>query len=156
MTPRPHTQRGYILFEAVVAMALLSIGVVGIQRAMQQAIVTRGQARDYTQARFLMEEVMSWVELQPRLYPGKSSGRFKEDMSRFAWEWDITKIDLPEPVIPPDVPPEQRGRFQLRARYLAKIKVTVSWTRRGREYQESLETLWSPEKLFIPEEEQPL
>jgi hypothetical protein len=154
MTPR--RQDGYILFEAVVAMALLSIGIVGIQRAMQQAIITRGQARDYTQARFLLEEVMSWVELQPQLYTGKNAGRFEGDRSRFAWEWDITKIDFPEPEIPADVPPQQRRRFQLRAPYLAKIKVTVSWKRRGHKYQESLETLWSPEKLFIPEQEQPL
>ena len=53
---------GYILFEAVVSMAILSLSVVGIHRVMREAIITRGQSHDYTMAKFFAEEVMSTLQ----------------------------------------------------------------------------------------------
>jgi len=139
-------------------MALLSVGIIGIQRAMQQAILTRGQARDYTEARFLLEEAMATVELQPILHSGKGPTGHSDDggedgRPRFEWKTEVTRIDLPEPELPADMPEDQRREFKLSARYLAKITATVTWTRRGEHYEETFETLWSPEKLYVPEEE---
>lgn len=134
------------------AMGLLSVGIVAIQGAMRQSIIVRGQARDYTMARFLAEQKMAEVEIQPLLSESSRSGSFSGEYSRFRWEWKVSKVEVPTPVIPADVPPEQLGQFKLNARYVAKIELVISWKRSGREYKEKIETLYDPEKLFVPEE----
>ena len=143
---------GYILFETMVAMVLLSVGLIAINRAMRETIVVRGQARDYTEARFLIEETISMLELQPQLVEASKSGRFEGEHARFTYKWQVSKVDVPEPELPADAPPEETEKFKLAARYLAKIEATVSWERFGRKYEQTAQTLWTPEKLFIPEE----
>jgi len=147
---------GYILLESVVALTLLSAGTLAIQRGMREALVTEGLARDYTQARFLLEEVVAELELQPVLTETSTSGRFGEPFARFEWECAVTKVEIPLPPLPPDLPPdlaiEILEDFKLNAPHLAKIQATVSWKRRGRSFERSVETLWKPEKIFVPEE----
>lgn len=142
--------RGYILVEAIMSMALLSMGLIAIHGAIRQTIIVRGQARDYTQARFLLEQTLAYLELQPQHTEGAQSGQFEGDFSRFSWAWKISKIDIPLPPFPPDTPWEVIENFKLNADYVAKVVVTVSWTRTGRRYEESFETLWPPEKLWLP------
>ena len=57
MIRRPNN--GYILLESLVAMGILSVGVVVIQNALQQGLITRGQSQDYTQARFALERIVA-------------------------------------------------------------------------------------------------
>ena len=152
MSRRQNQTRGYILIEAVMSMVLLSLGLVAIQGAIRQTIVVRGQARDYTQARFLLEETLARLETQPQHVEGSQSGNFEGDFSRFAWEWKISKIDVPLPPFPPDITPEEIAVFKLNVSYVAKVEVTLSWTRSGRSYKETFETLWPPEKLWVPPE----
>lgn len=144
---------GYILIEAVVSLGLLSVSVVAIHGSLRQAVLVKGEARDYTMARFILEEQIANVELQRQLTVMTNSGRGKGDLSRFHWTCEVTKVPLPEPEIPPYIPPEKEDNFKLRAPYLAKIKATVKWSRAGVEHEEELETLWSPEKIWTPSEE---
>jgi hypothetical protein len=145
---------GYILFETMMAVMVFSIGILGVNRAMREAIAVRAYARDVTQARFLLENVISKQELQPELTASSDSGKFGGANSRFGFTWKVSKVEVPEPQIPADAPPEFVEHFKLSATYLAKIEATVSWTRNGREYKQTAQTLWSPEKLFAPEEHQ--
>ncbi len=143
---------GYILFETMMAMVILSIGIIGVNKAMREAIQVRGVARDNTQARFLLEETISMLELQPQLVEGESSGKYDGDNSRFSYKWKVSKVEVPEPPIPPNLPPEEVEKFKLTVKYLAKIEVTVSWQRSGRKFEQNAQTMWMPEKIFIPEE----
>ncbi|NIA15688.1 MAG: hypothetical protein GWP08_16615 [Nitrospiraceae bacterium] len=145
--------RGYILVEAVMAMGLLSVGLVAIQGSMRQSIMTRGIARDYTHVRFLLENILAHIELQPLLTQDSDSGQFEGADARFGWEWEVSKIDLPEPQIPLDIPEEERTRFELQVDYVTKIRATVTWKRSGQEFSETVETIWLPDKLFVPEDE---
>lgn len=147
--------RGYILLEAVIAMALLSVGIIAIQGSLRQAVIVRGQATDYTQARFLLDEIMGKYELQPMLVEGSDSGVCKAPYSRFKWKSKVTKVEVPMPPIPPSIPPDKAEKLKLDAGYLAKIEATVTWQRNKRDFSERAETLWSPEKLFVPEEKKP-
>ncbi|UCC16519.1 MAG: hypothetical protein JSU58_09150, partial [Dehalococcoidales bacterium] len=65
---------------------MLSIGLVAVNRAFGEALLVRAQARDYTQARFLLEERMGELELQPVLAEGTASGNFGKEFPRFRWE----------------------------------------------------------------------
>ena len=148
---------GYILLEALVSLSLLSIGMLYIHRALQQAIVVRAQTQDYTQARFLLEDMVGYLQLQPQFIEKTDSGGYdEEELRRFKWAWEISKIDLPMPELPPDLPEEVRANLVLNVKYLTKIKATISWTRthRGKKfkYEESIETLSKPGKLWIPPE----
>lgn len=155
MRSRIHSSRGYILVEAVMAMAMLSVGSLAIQGALRQAVMTRGIAQDYTEARFLLERILAMVEIQPMLTQDSGEGVFEPPYERFSWKYEISKIDLPEPPIPANIPEEELEKFKLQVRYVTKIVATVSWSRRDREFEETVETLWVPEKLFVPEDELP-
>lgn len=149
--PTPATRRGYILLEAVAALAVLSIGAVAVHRAMGEAIATRGQARDYTQARFLLEDLMGEILLQPVLREERRSGVFDEDLERFSWAYVVSRVDLP-----PEPPVEGPGGILYEApqpvRYLARIEAVVRWRRRGETYELTAQTLLGPERLYVPED----
>lgn len=150
-TPRHNTRSGgYILLEAVVSMALLSVSVIGINGALRQAILVKGEAQDYTQARFILEQQIAKVELQPKLNECENSGTFAGEKARFRWRYKVSKIKLPEPELPPDIPPQRLQQLKLSAPYMAKIEATVTWSRGGIKHEETIETLWFPEKLWTP------
>ena len=98
----PSRRRGYILVETIVAMALLSAGMVAIQGGLRQAVLVRGQARDYTQARFLMDGLIADLSLQPEHVQGSKSGRFSGEYDRFSYTWTISRVDVP---VPQGLPP---------------------------------------------------
>ncbi|MCH7909983.1 MAG: hypothetical protein IIB38_10245, partial [Candidatus Hydrogenedentes bacterium] len=67
MNGRRRTISGYILLETAVALVLLSVGATTVHRTIQEAIRTRGQAQDYTRVRFLLDQVVADIEIQPEL-----------------------------------------------------------------------------------------
>lgn len=153
MTPRHAHNRtaGYILVDATVAMIVLSAGIVAIQSGMRQTLHLRGLARDYTEARFLLESLVAELGLQAKHAEHSKSGRFPGEHSRFRWHYTVSRSEVPKPRIPPDMPPDQVR--VLNSAFLTRITVTISWTRGDEEYEETAETLLSPNRLFLPEEE---
>lgn len=136
-------------------MMLLSMGMIGLNKAMRETIIVRGLARDNTQVRFVIEDVMAMLELQPQLVEASGAGQGEGENSRFNYKWTVSKVDVPEPPIPPDIPPEEAEKFKLSAPYLAKIEVKVTWERSGRQFEQTAQTLWTPEKLFVPKDKTP-
>lgn len=139
---------GYILVEAVVALVLLSVGAYAVHGTIRQAVLTRGQAEDYTQARFLLEQVIAGVQIQPRIKEETKEGVFPEPHGRFRWETSIERIDLPIPARASASDFEYPRGLD----YLARIRATVYWERSGQPFSESYETLVSPGKLYQPPE----
>lgn len=151
--PTRRRERGYLLLETVCAMAVLSITTLAIHAALRQAALTRAQARDFTHARFLLEKLVSELEVQPVLFEETKEGAFKNEFARFRWKTEVKYLDLPQPPIPADIPPQQRGEFELPVSKIGKVVGTVRWERGGREYEETLQTLVDPDRLFIVQEE---
>lgn len=139
-------------------MMLLGVAIYGIHGAIRQAILTRGQAQDYTQARFLIEKVIADLEMQPLLRAGSGSGHFKGDMSRFAWQYSVRKIKIPKPEgansinIGAIVNGKPTQGFEYAVEHLVHIRATVSWERAGHPFSETFETLFNHQKLWEPEE----
>jgi hypothetical protein len=143
------SRKGYILVEAIVAMALLSMGMISIHRALGQANLVRALAADRTNARFFLEEVMGTLEIQPYLEPGNGQGNIKGH-PRFHYTYAITIVSIPLPPIPPALPEENRQLMEAEevpVQELAKVSVTIFWRRLGTPYQETVETLFPPERL---------
>ena len=155
MSGRSRAQSGYILVEATVALVILSIGALTIHRTIQEGIRTRGQAQDYTHARFLLAQILADLETQPELTEHSSRGQFPDGHSRFSWEYSVRRVDVPwprRPLRPSPAGEERESPFALDQveSYLAHVWVTVSWTRGNLSFDESYETLLGPDKLWQP------
>ena len=152
-TARRASVGGYIMIETVVALVLLSVGAYAVHGTLRQAILTRGQAEDYTQVRFALQQLVSDLELQPILKEEERSGRFPGDLERFAWRYTISRVALP---LPPEVlalpPPQREFAYPKGLDFLTRVHVTIDWTRGGQPFSESFETLLAPSRLFQPPE----
>lgn len=156
---RRSSESGYILLEAMVALALLGVISYSIHGTFQQALLTRAQAQDYTRARFLLEQLVADRQLQPVVAQGGDDGFFNgEADERFQWAYQIQKVKLPKPPMPAK-PPEEgttrpRFRYPKDSAYLVHVVATVSWRRGGQDFSESIETLFSPRKLWQSAEDE--
>ncbi len=145
--------QGYILFEALIALTVLSISIYVIQEGIRQAVIARGHAKDYTQARFLLEDLVNQLQLQPVLREENRSGTFSNPNSRFSWTYTISMIEMPLPPPPPNTaqdPAQQEQEVQLPVPYLGKIEASVRWRRSGSAFKESVQTLFAPERMWLP------
>ncbi len=146
--------RGYLLLETMVAMALLSIAMLTIHAGMRQAFIALGESEDYTTARFLLQELMANIELQGEVVEGRDSGRFPGDLGRFRYEWSVRKIAITPPNLPSDTPPEVLAVFRRQfKKYMGLVTVRVTWNRMGAKYVKEGQTLFSPETMWTPPEE---
>lgn len=146
---------GYIMIETVVAVAVLSLGAFAVNGAIQQAIQTRGQAQDFTRARFLLDSLTNELLLQPILTEGSDQGKFDGRDSRFSWAWSVSRVNPPVPSepfkpLPPNAEPSPPFLYPRESSYLAHIHATIRWERSGMPFEESYETLLAPERLWQP------
>jgi len=152
---RTNPQRGYMLLETIVAMMVLSVGVLAVNRALYQVLLTRAIARDYTEARFLLEQVIAPIELQPLVAEGEAAGDFGEAYPRFSWRRTIERVPVPIPDLPTDLPDQLRGLLEESAGHLGEVTVTVEWTRAGRSYQRTAMTMVAPHRIWSLESQEP-
>jgi hypothetical protein len=144
-------RQGYIFAETVVAMALLSMSALVIQGALRQAIITRGQAQDFNTARFLMEQIASENALQFQQPEGSGSGVFDPPFDRFSYEWELKRVEVPLPPIPPFLPPEVVANVMQNFKdYMGKLTVRIRWNRAGMDVDRVGETLVRPDLLWQP------
>jgi type II secretory pathway pseudopilin PulG len=175
MNPFLRQREGYILLETLVAVVVLGLGSVMVHSVLRQGIQTRGQAQDITQARFLLEDLVAQIELQPKLLEGTRQGYFEDANYRFSYSYDVRKINFSPPAssMRPEKPndsdtdsesdddsestltPERREQLleQLAKSYLVQVNATVTWSRAGMPFGESMELLLGSEHLYEPPKE---
>lgn len=149
--------RGYILVEAVTAMAVLSITAVTVQRAVHTAVLARGLSQDYTTGQFLLERIAADCALEPRIAAGEEhAGAFPPPHERFNYTWTLEKVDLPLPEVPAGLAQEQREALdsELLA-YMGKLRIEIGWKRGGEPFSVVAETLLSPERTWLDPLEPP-
>lgn len=123
--------------EALVAMAVLSVSLIAIHNAMRQAVITRAQARDYTHARLLLDRLMAEMALMPEFVEREEAGDFGDAFPNFAWQRSIQMLTLQGA----HGGPGPAGEAAAQMGRLAHLRATVTWTRGGRAFSESMETL---------------
>ncbi len=150
----PKKTYGYILFEVLFSLALLSMAGITLQYALQQAILTRGQAQDYTTARFLLNKIISEIELKPQLVQEEKEDKFPPPYDRFSYKWKVSKLEIPMPDLPSNLPPPVRENLEkIFKDYMTKVDVSIMWHRAGMKFEIDSQTLYQPEKLWLPPEE---
>jgi hypothetical protein len=147
---------GYLLFEAIVAIAVLSVGVLGVNAAFRQALLTRAIADDYTRAAFLLDRVIAPLTLQPVLAVGGDQGDFGRDeaLRRFRWRTEVERVEVPLPELPPQLQENYREQVERETASLARITATVTWTRAGSTYERTAATLFPGNRLWAPKPEE--
>lgn len=148
---RPTSLSGYILLEASVGLVVLSIGVFVVQGTLRDALRTRGQAQDFTQASLLLNQIVADLEAERELIEHAKDGQFPGQLDRFSWRYEVRRVDVPVPPAPP--PPEGVTVVEKKppAEWLAHVIVTVNWERSGIPFERSVETLLRTERLWQPE-----
>lgn len=150
---RMRNRRGYILFETVVALGILSVSIYTIHAGMRQALMLRARAQDFTIAQFLLQHAMDTHLLQYELTEGRGEGTFPAPHNRYYYSWSIEPVEVPLPPLPQQLTLEMSERFiKQYKRFMGRIRVTVTWRRHGIPYEITGETLISPEHFWQPPE----
>ena len=116
-------KKAFILLELMLAVAILSIGLLSLTNIFSISLNAARAAENYFTASLLLEEKIE--EIQREVAEGMGEGEF-EDYPHFSWQSEVTPYE------------EIKG--------LWIIKLTVSWRERGDETEESiLKYLYKPE-----------
>jgi hypothetical protein len=96
---------------------------------------------------------MGELEMQPTLTEGASgSGEFGEAHPRFSFTWNVSKVEIPTPSIPAELQVLFPEPPRLPEPHLGRVAVTIKWTRAGRSFDATAETLTSGKRLQTLEE----
>ena len=141
-------RRGYILLESVVAMGVLSVGIVGINASLRQVLLTRALAEDFTRVRFYLDELVAAAELRYPVTSTEESGSYGEE-SRFRWSRKIELYPIPIPPLPVELALEEALDLQQTVGQIAKVTVRVDWTRMGSPYSRRTVSFLPAEQVFV-------
>lgn len=150
---------GYLLLEAIVAMAMLSVGIIAINASLREAVTMRAHADDFTKAGFLLQALVGPEQINyyygERMEEGsaaESLGLPEDAYGRFGYKTAIEPVEMPLPELPADMPADMVEQLEaLSKEQLFRVTVTVLWTRRGQTYERTASTLVLREKPWAPE-----
>lgn len=84
--------RGFSVLEALVAVSILSIGIIGLLQAYGQGLRTGRMSRDRLVAISLAQQKLSEFESDPSsLSSGIQEGDFGEEFKDYRWEADVER-----------------------------------------------------------------
>ncbi|HIE50795.1 MAG TPA: prepilin-type N-terminal cleavage/methylation domain-containing protein [Armatimonadetes bacterium] len=86
--------KGFTLLELIVALAIMTLGLVGVLHALSAALVASRTAEDYTTAAMLAQQKLEELLLLPEPEVGEDAGDFGELFPRFQWESTVEETEL--------------------------------------------------------------
>ncbi len=84
-----NNERGLTMLELLVALVILSIGIVGVLRAFSSSTLTCKAAESHSNMALLAQQVAGELERQAELETGDLSGTFGPDFPDYTWEADV-------------------------------------------------------------------
>ncbi len=108
---------GFLLFEAILSVAILSLGLVLVLHSFTGSLKAARISQNYMRAVLLLEAKMTELEWKGSLDSGISEGKFSQKNERFAWKIEATPV---EEISGED---EEKKRVELN-----KVHLTVSWS----------------------------
>lgn len=116
----PITNKGFTLLELILALAILSFGLIAIIGSFTAGLRASKLIQDEITAQSLAQQKMEELLMQESLTWGYSDGDFGPDYPLFCWQTEIIPQDDPD---------------------LQKITLILSWKDRGKTRDLKLETL---------------
>jgi general secretion pathway protein I len=96
--------KGFTLIEIMIAMAILSIGLVSIYTAQGNSLRASGNAEKIQTAAMLARQIMTEkmmgveISLQKGVFPAdqeEDSGEFEAPFDEYRWEYSVRKVEIP-------------------------------------------------------------
>ena len=125
----PRKSIGFMLLEAMVALAILSIGIVTVMQSFSSALRVSKSSYNSTIATFLAQSKLSDLEREDSWTKENLSGDFGKAYPNFKWEAEVSPVEL-DKLIPENLrlkAREEEGNKQ----EVNLLNLTVSWVERG-------------------------
>ncbi|MFH1854074.1 MAG: prepilin-type N-terminal cleavage/methylation domain-containing protein [Candidatus Omnitrophota bacterium] len=90
---RKGSNKGFLLLEAMVSIAILSIGLVVILSSFTRSIRAKELSEDYFKAGLLLEEKIFELSTAPDIEEGVSEGVFSDFGNRFSWSLIVARLE---------------------------------------------------------------
>lgn len=136
--------RGFSLLEVMVAIAILAMSFIALINFQGQTMFRVKRAENLTTATLLAQQKMGELMLQfekemeqQSVFPDDRNdhGNFEEPFSRFAWEWNVRKVDIPTPEA------KEGGIAMMMLQTVAanikdrvrELRLTIKWDEMGKE-----------------------
>jgi prepilin-type N-terminal cleavage/methylation domain-containing protein len=88
---------GFTLIEVLVALVILSLGIVAVLRGMNSAAVALGASGETLRTEALSDDLMSVIALGLSVgsnAPPSATGRFTEPYEAYQWEWEQRSLPI--------------------------------------------------------------
>lgn len=143
-TPCPLTQKmplqgkyvysfGFMLLEAMVALAILSVGIVTVMQSFSSALRVSKTGYNSTIATFLAQSKLSDLEREGSWTKENLSGDFGKVYPNFKWEAEVSPVEL-DKLIPENLrvkTGEEKEEGEGNKQEVNLLNLTVSWIERG-------------------------
>ncbi|MBI2447095.1 MAG: hypothetical protein HYV48_00955 [Candidatus Omnitrophica bacterium] len=125
----PRKSIGFMLLEAMVALAILSVGIVTVMQSFSSALRVSKSSYNSTIATFLAQSKLSDLEREGSWTKENLSGDFGKAYPNFKWEAEVSSVEL-DKLIPENLRVkvrEEEGNKQ----EINLLNLTISWVERG-------------------------
>ena len=126
---------GFMLLEAMVALAILSIGIVTVMQSFSSALRVSKSSYNSTIATFLAQSKLSDLEREDSWTKENLSGDFGKAYPNFKWEAEVSPVEL-DKLIPENLrvkarEDEDKREGEGNKQEVNLLNLTVSWVERG-------------------------
>ena len=125
----PRKSSGFMLLEAMVALAILSVGIVTVMQSFSSALRVSKSSYNSTIATFLAQSKLSDLEREDSWTKENLSGDFGKVYPNFKWKAEVSPFEL-DKLIPENLRVkvrEDEGNKQ----EVNLLNLTISWVERG-------------------------
>ena len=149
MAERSYASRAFLLFEVMVAVTIVGIGLATVLASIAFALGAARVAKDYFTASSLLSQKLWEITSVGSTQPGSTEGAFK-DNSQYRYRVLVEELFAENP-IGPQIDTNPQYRLTPQAAGLAKISIIVFWDSKGKARKILAET-YLP---ILPEESRP-
>jgi len=131
------TEKGFTLLEVMVAVAILSLGLVIVIQSFSISLRAAETSLNLSKAALLAQRKLSEVELENFSFESLDSGDFGEDYPGFSWETEIIPIEVKEEDIWQKAEEDEETAEVLPevdledTPFLYQATITIFWQERG-------------------------
>jgi len=88
-----HGRRGFTLLEVLLAVAILTTGLVIVFQGFSTGLRAASFAQKETTAALLAQTLITEIEMEEGVTLGTEEGEFEEDFAGYRWRTDVTESD---------------------------------------------------------------